>query len=954
MRDKQCGVLSILTIMTFVTIMYTLHRKIRCCEHLRKRLRHAARKINRRRYSNPKYGSFRKHRLQDCNTIQRVKQHRASRARNNKMCVLTMLYVINLAVYATLRFGVPNVYGSEGPRITKRSRYRAAQYFRIVGGNMNSGNTILPFLAQTRAHVVCNQELMYNPQQFWDVKRRLMQGTYRNGTRDTPWRAEGTPSNITDNGGLSGGAMIYTKPAHKICPIPTPEGMDMPDSTRNPYDIIEGRLTGMIIHGRGGKSIMIFSVYMECGDKNSKVNCMIRYTLGLLIASTNLPYVIMGDWQVNPHELAELGWLETIEGYVVAPDEPTCKQEGRNTEGSIIDYAVVSNWVAPRIRHIRVLHDYAYNPHKYVELEMDYSCAVIEELQASKPNDFPTERPIGPCNEIKIEIPSSVEPANLDQHAEAVMDKLDHELLNVMHLEHTMDEHGKSPYIGRKRGMVLKKTTDARDNKPGPWDATAKVESMRSVREALVKTRDYAEKARITRCSDYRKTKNLLHRCVGATRLETVNPQVHTDLIEWAQEADRNRVIDIGTLDRLIEQYTDDIDRGKRDLANERARTYKDFITKAISHKGAQLFHRILKKKTDVVARPVSRSKFFTTADQDHAEEQMDQWAKIWKANPHDQQIGYNQDGALGTRSQWLDKVTRERIADYRRVISTFKTNTAVAYDNLSPRALQHVSDDALRELIALFDRCEYEKRWPEKWRDIIMVMIPKAEAYKWRLIAMLCTYYRIWARRTGEDVSRWMATLDRDWIANGPGKSSEHAIYDIALDAEAHDNDPNGVEVTMMDDLEKGFEKVVHSNLLSKAEIYNFPCSKLPLALSMYTGRRRIRCGKAFSKPVCTTVGVLAGCPIAMGLLLLSIIDPVDRFWKTSPTAMVRLKIYVDDFALNFRFNQREHTTDQMVMCAANAYRTIETAILQQGANFAKGKGKIVASQPALAKQIA
>ena len=66
------------------------------------------------------------------------------------------------------------------------------------------------------------------------------------------------------------------------------------------------------------------------------------------------------------------------------------------------------------------------------------------------------------------------------------------------------------------------------------------------------------------------------------------------------------------------------------------------------------------------------------------------------------------------------------------------------------------------------------------------MVMIPKAQVGKWRLIAMLVTPYRVWARAAGEDVSRWMSSLDRDWIANGPGKAAEAAAYDIALDIEA------------------------------------------------------------------------------------------------------------------------------------------------------------------------
>ena len=39
-----------------------------------------------------------------------------------------------------------------------------------------------------------------------------------------------------------------------------------------------------------------------------------------------------------------------------------------------------------------------------------------------------------------------------------------------------------------------------------------------------------------------------------------------------------------------------------------------------------------------------------------------------------------------------------------------------------------------------------------------------------------------------------------------------------------------------------------------------------------MYKAARRIRYGSAYSRPVYTKVGVLAGCPVAMGLLLLAV----------------------------------------------------------------------------------
>ena len=82
-----------------------------------------------------------------------------------------------------------------------------------------------------------------------------------------------------------------------------------------------------------------------------------------------------------------------------------------------------------------------------------------------------------------------------------------------------------------------------------------------------------------------------------------------------------------------------------------------------------------------------------------------------------------------------------------------------------------NLDDGTMAELIALFDRCEAEGRWPQEWLYAAMVMIPKTEAYKWRLVAMLCTNYRVWARRAGEDASRWMAKLNKPWIANGPQK---------------------------------------------------------------------------------------------------------------------------------------------------------------------------------------
>ena len=68
----------------------------------------------------------------------------------------------------------------------------------------------------------------------------------------------------------------------------------------------------------------------------------------------------------------------------------------------------------------------------------------------------------------------------------------------------------------------------------------------------------------------------------------------------------------------------------------------------------------------------------------------------------------------------------------------------------------------------------------------------------------------------------------------------------------------------------------------------------------------------------------------------------------------MISLYVYVDDVAMSFLFDRKKDTEDIIRMRVANAYRKLAKGIIQGGANFAKGKGKIVASDPKIANVIA
>ena len=180
----------------------------------------------------------------------------------------------------------------------------------------------------------------------------------------------------------------------------------------------------------------------------------------------------------------------------------------------------------------------------------------------------------------------------------------------------------------------------------------------------------------------------------------------------------------------------------------------------------------------------------------------------------------------------------------------------------------------------------------------------------------------------------------------NGPKQSAKDAVYDIALSTEDNVGENKAVNVIVLDDLEKGFEKVVHSDLVAKAKVYAFPRC-ITLALSMYTAAKRIRCGSAYSKLVFTKVGVLAGCPIAMVLLLLANLDPVEKFWQALPLHMREsiavFKVYVDDFVLLLSFDGSKLTDDQIVMRTKGIYIRLADEIRKGGATLPLAKAELL-----------
>ncbi len=103
------------------------------------------------------------------------------------------------------------------------------------------------------------------------------------------------------------------------------------------------------------------SVYLRAAEGASDANLDILQDIAIDLSSLNGPWVLGGDWNLAPEELAASGWLALVDGAVIAPATPTCN-------GKVYDYFVVSNRFKQAVIGAAAISDAQHNPHTAVRL----------------------------------------------------------------------------------------------------------------------------------------------------------------------------------------------------------------------------------------------------------------------------------------------------------------------------------------------------------------------------------------------------------------------------------------------------------------------------------------------------------------------------------------------------------------------------------------------------------
>ena len=99
------------------------------------------------------------------------------------------------------------------------------------------------------------------------------------------------------------------------------------------------------------------SVYLKDGV-GVTAKCSLEFLDAIAHTLDNItgPWVIGGDWNCEPDDLALTGWLERVGGVVRAPTSPTCN-------GKTYDFFVVSKSIADEVNSVHLIGDAGLTPH---------------------------------------------------------------------------------------------------------------------------------------------------------------------------------------------------------------------------------------------------------------------------------------------------------------------------------------------------------------------------------------------------------------------------------------------------------------------------------------------------------------------------------------------------------------------------------------------------------------
>ncbi len=316
------------------------------------------------------------------------------------------------------------------------ARHTAAGLWAVDTVNPNAWPGALEYLGVSGADFVAIQECRVRSQHCADKEA---------SARGVKWSVSVEPCIITTAGSTSSGVAVG---ARSHIGVSATSGAD--DSYSPALDgRFRVRRMGAVC--RGG--FHLGSVYLH-----DTVGVVAQCNLDLLqavageLSLLSGGWIVGGDWNCTPDELAATGWLDLVRGAICSPQTPTCN-------GKVYDFFVVKRDFRHAVHSVHAIGDAAFKPHSPVRLLLRGSprCIMVRGLR--RPRGFQAVLPHGPPEEpplasdtphVTPEAPEAP-PDDVDVDAEyaELISRVESELSKIS----GHDSHEASAHAGRAKGL---------------------------------------------------------------------------------------------------------------------------------------------------------------------------------------------------------------------------------------------------------------------------------------------------------------------------------------------------------------------------------------------------------------------------------------------------------------------------------------------------------------------
>ena len=678
-----------------------------------------------------------------------------------------------------------------------------------------------------------------------------------------------------------------------------------------------------------GIDVVYVALYMTCGIGPTGVNIKKMKEVMEFILWVNLPFVIMGDWNMAPEMLQQTGWVKKMQGEIMLPKgvQSTC------STGSLLDYAVASNTLngsvgldpvlkVPWKSHIGLSLTVSRAPRtalaRYIKAPRSLEGMKDKEERTKKEGPG---RGTSKSNEgIKGKPPSKFEDTALEPVIKDAKEigkvyakwsrKMEDWLIGVKGIE----EEDKEKYRGR--GQYPTFQISPAIDKVCTWEVTeggreaqtwqtigARMKSWKAqkgkgeqtevekvLREMAKEVDKEADRMKdVENFNDKFATKIFAERL---RRIRSMHDNIITVMIEDAEvrakkaQGKRKRQISA-----RVNAWVADVCAGNMKKAHQFIKAEEGFRNDVFESQGGEEMQDLV----DVMGTKETR------------------WGDQWTQESQEriEALKKAMKDVVQKAKDEKYKMERPVLKEVRKLLHCLKDDRKLGLDHWSPKEWRELPDDAIEGLIDILMLIEEKVALPVQILINLMALLPKPQGGD-RAVTLASLLYVLWTTVRGEEFREWDEGRQKHWDGAIKGSSALKAAIRRRMFDEVEVVLGGFVAGTYWD-MDKFYDSIDPAKLIAILEEHGANLKLVAIAMQCHQAPRVLRSQACCSGVIQVTKSILAGCRKSNGFARSQVYSILEKAtWQAYRQTLIEQ--FVDDVAQNTRGQSRTEVLEEAI----------------------------------------